>query len=88
VRLPLDGSPECCRFSGLQAVFIVFILFKGKVALESAAGIKLHQADGTIIRNIIIESSGDEAPKDAILLRTIASMASRRWFIPGTTKVA
>jgi hypothetical protein len=46
------------------------IIFKGKAAVESAAPIKLHQADGTIIRNndIIIESKHDEGPKAAISL--------------------
>ena len=46
------------------------IIFKGEAGTQSAAPIKLHHGDGTIIRNndIIVESSGDYPPKAAISL--------------------
>lgn len=65
-----DGHAAIYLFGPNQLIENNIIIFKGKAAVESAAAIKLHQADGTIIRNndIIIESSGDEAPKAAISL--------------------
>ena len=65
-----DGHAAIYLFGPNQLIENNIIIFKGKAAVESAAAIKLHQADGTIIRNndIIIESMGDEAPKAAISL--------------------
>ena len=65
-----DGHAAIYLFGPNQLIENNIIVFKGKAAVESAAAIKLHQADGTIIRNndIIIESMGDEAPKAAISL--------------------
>ena len=65
-----DGHAAIYLFGPNQLIENNIIIFKGKAAVESAAAIKLHQADGTIIRNndIIIESTGDEAPKAAISL--------------------
>lgn len=64
------GHAAIYLFGPNQLIENNIIIFKGKAAVESAAAIKLHQADGTIIRNndIIIESVGDEAPKAAISL--------------------
>ena len=65
-----DGHAAIYLFGANQLIENNIIIFKGKSDFESAAAIKLHQADGTIIRNndIIIESTGDEAPKAAISL--------------------
>ena len=65
-----NGHAAIYLFGPNQLIENNIIIFKGKAAVESAAAIKLHQADGTIIRNndIIIESMGDEAPKAAISL--------------------
>jgi hypothetical protein len=65
-----DGHAAIYLFGPNQLIENNIIIFKGKAAVESAAAIKLHQADGTIIRNndIIIESMDDEAPKAAISL--------------------
>ncbi|GAC1421129.1 MAG: hypothetical protein NVSMB6_22780 [Burkholderiaceae bacterium] len=65
-----DGHAAIYLFGPNQLIENNIIIFKGKAAVESAAAIKLHQADGTIIRNndIIIESSGEDAPKAAISL--------------------
>lgn len=65
-----DGHAAIYLFGPNQIIENNIIIFKGKAAVESAAAIKLHQADGTIIRNndIIIENSGEDAPKAAISL--------------------
>jgi len=65
-----DGHAAIYLFGPNQLIENNIIIFKGKAAVESAAAIKLHQADGTIIRNndIIIESSGEDAAKAAISL--------------------
>ncbi len=65
-----DGHAAIYLFGPNQLIENNIIIFKGKAAVESAAAIKLHQADGSIIRNndIIIESSGDDSPKAAISL--------------------
>ena len=66
----IDGHAAIYLFGPNQLIENNIIIFKGKAAVESAAAIKLHQADGSIIRNndIIIESSGDDSPKAAISL--------------------
>jgi len=65
-----NGHAAIYLFGPNQLIENNIIIFKGKTAVESAAAIKLHQADGTIIRNndIIIESKWDDAPKAAISL--------------------
>jgi hypothetical protein len=65
-----DGHAAIYLFGPNQIIENNIIIFKGKAAVESAAPIKLHQADGTIIRNndIIVESDDDNAPKTAISL--------------------
>ncbi|MFZ6688632.1 right-handed parallel beta-helix repeat-containing protein [Undibacterium sp. SXout11W] len=65
-----NGHAAIYLFGPNQLIENNIIIFKGKAAVESAAAIKLHQADGTIIRNndIIIESKWDDAPKAAISL--------------------
>ena len=65
-----DGHAAIYLFGPNQLIENNIIIFKGKAALETSAAIKLHQADGTIIRNndIIIDGSGDEGPKAAISL--------------------
>ncbi|MCC2961286.1 right-handed parallel beta-helix repeat-containing protein [Massilia sp. IC2-278] len=44
------------------------IIFKGKSAYESAAAIKLHHSNGTVVRNndIVVDSSPETAPAAAI----------------------
>ena len=66
----INGHAAIYLFGPNQLIENNIIIFKGKTAVESAAAIKLHQADGTIIRNndIIIESKWDDAPKAAISL--------------------
>ncbi len=65
-----DGHAAIYLFGPNQLIENNIIIFRGKAAVESAAAIKLHQADGTIIRNndIIIENSGEDSPKSAISL--------------------
>jgi hypothetical protein len=65
-----DGHAAIYLFGPNNLIENNIIIFKGKAAVESAAAIKLHQADGTIIRNndIIIESSVGDEPKAAISL--------------------
>jgi hypothetical protein len=65
-----NGHAGIYLFGPNQVIENNIIIFKGKSLFESAAAIKLHQADGSIIRNndIIIESTGDDAPKAAISL--------------------
>jgi hypothetical protein len=65
-----DGHAAIYLFGPNQLIENNIIIFKGKAAVESAAAIKLHQGDGTIIRNndIIVESRDDDAPKAAISL--------------------
>jgi hypothetical protein len=46
-----DGHAAIYLFGPNQLIEDNLIIFKGKAAVESAAAIKLHQADGTIIRN-------------------------------------
>ena len=66
----VDGHAAIYLFGPNQLIENNLIIFKGKAAVESAAAIKLHQGDGTIIRNndIIILSSGEDAPKAPISL--------------------
>jgi hypothetical protein len=65
-----DGHAAMYLFGPNQVIENNLIIFKGKAAVESAAAIKLHQADGTVIRNndIIIDSTGEDAPRAAISL--------------------
>jgi hypothetical protein len=65
-----DGHTAIYLFGPNQLIENNIIIFKGKAAVESAAAIKLHQGDGSIIRNndIIVESRDDDAPKAAISL--------------------
>lgn len=66
-----DGSTASIYLFGPnQLIENNIIIFKGKTRTSnsSAAPIKIHAADGTIIRNntIIIESSGEDVPQTAI----------------------
>jgi len=64
------GSASIYLFGPNQLIENNIIIFKGKTrtSSSSAAPIKIHAADGTIIRNntIIIESSGEDIPQTAI----------------------
>lgn len=64
------GTASLYLFGPNQLIENNIIIFKGKTrtSRSSAAPIKIHAADGTIIRNntIIIESSGEDIPQTAI----------------------
>jgi hypothetical protein len=64
------GTASIYLFGPNQLIENNIIIFKGKTrtSRSSAAPIKIHAADGTIIRNntIIIESSGEDVPQTAI----------------------
>jgi len=65
-----DGHAAIYLFGPNQVIENNLIIFRGKATVESAAAIKLHQADGSIIRNndIVIESDEGQGPKAAISL--------------------
>src|SRR5207245_1502586 len=66
-----DGQAGIYLYGPNQVIENNVIIFKGKAAVPSAAAIKLHLGDGSIIRNnIIVIDSGDgpEVPQSAISL--------------------
>lgn len=65
-----DGHAAIYLFGPGNVIENNTIIFRGQSAFESAAAIKLHQADGTVIRNndIVIDSGMGKAPAAAIAL--------------------
>ena len=70
IKVTDGGTASIYLFGPNQLIENNIIIFKGKTRTSnsSAAPIKIHAADGTIIRNntIIIESSGEDVPQTAI----------------------